>query len=139
MKLVNEVMTREVIWSTPDATLFEIAKLMVEGDCGEIPLVKSSDDLELVGVITDRDIVCRSLGIGRNPTKLSANDCMTAKVVTGDIDMTVNDCIDIMEENQIRRLPIVNANGRLCGIISLSDVVRDYSSSSTDYPFQPLA
>lgn len=125
MKYVQEVMTKKILWATPESSLFEVAELMVRGKCGEIPLVKDSNDLELVGVITDRDIVCRTLGTGKNPAHLSARDCMTSGVVTGELNMTVNDCIDIMEENQIRRLPIINEEGKFCGIISQSDVVRE--------------
>lgn len=129
MKYVQEVMTKNILWATPEASLYEVARLMVNGRCGEIPLVKNNNDLELVGVITDRDIVCRSLGVGKNPQNLSAGDCMTSGVVTGEVGMSISDCIDIMEENQIRRLPIISVEGKLCGIISQADLVGEMDES----------
>lgn len=131
MRTVQDVMTKNILWANPESSLFEVARLMIDGNCGEIPIVESSDNLELMGVITDRDIVCRSLGLGLDPTELTAKDCMSPGVITGELDMSINDCIDIMEENQIRRLPIVNSKGKLCGIISQADVVREYGESET--------
>lgn len=122
MKSVQEIMSKNIFWSTPEASLTDIAKKMVDCDCGEIPLVESSSDKKIVGVITDRDIVCRSLAAGKNPLELKAKDCMTSNVVTGDLDMSLSDCIDIMEENQVRRLPIVDENEQFCGMVSQADV-----------------
>lgn len=123
MKNLGEVMSKDVACTTPETKLADVAKLMVTRDCGEIPVVKSMDQKSIVGVITDRDIVCRSLGAGKDPMKLMASDCMTTDVITGDFDMTVEDCLEIMRENQIRRLPIVDENNVLCGIISQADVI----------------
>lgn len=131
MKYVQDVMTKNILWATTESSLFEVAKLMIRGRCGEIPLVKNKNDLELVGVITDRDIVCRTLGVGENPAYLKAGDCMTSGVVTGELDMSIDDCIDIMEENQIRRLPIINEEGKLCGIISRADLAGEIGESET--------
>jgi CBS domain-containing protein len=125
MKSVQEIMSKNIVWSTPDASLSDIAKMMVDCDCGEIPLVESSSNKNIVGVITDRDIVCRSLAVGKNPMELKAKDCMTSNVVTGDLDMSLSDCVDIMEENQVRRLPIVDEKGQFCGIVSQADVFRN--------------
>lgn len=73
MDNLNEIMAKDLFSSTPDTSLAEIARLMVEHDCGEIPLVENS---KVVGVITDRDIVCRTLGVGKNPLDLTAQNCM---------------------------------------------------------------
>jgi CBS domain-containing protein len=123
MKSLKDIMSTNVACATPDTGLVDIAKLMVEYECGEIPIVTSMDQKNITGVITDRDIVCRALGQGLNPMNLTAYDCMTKEVVTGDFDMTLDDCLEIMHENEIRRLPIVDENNKLCGILSQTDVI----------------
>lgn len=130
MKSVQEIMSKNIIWSTPETSLTEVARLMVDGDCGEIPLVEDSENKKIVGVITDRDIVCRSLGVGKNPMELTAKDCMTSDVVTGSPEMSLKDCIELMEQNQIRRLPIVDENDFFCGMISLADLARNLEDES---------
>jgi CBS domain-containing protein len=93
---------------------------MVEADCGEIPIADGSN--RLVGVITDRDIVCRVVAKGKNPSAVTAGEVMTESVVCVNEDTSVEDVIAVMEENQIRRVPVVDASGCCCGIISQADV-----------------
>lgn len=124
MKSLEEVMTRDVACATAEMKLPEIAKMMVDCDCGEIPVVSSLQDKTVIGVVTDRDIVCRTLGKGINPMDLNVKECMTTDVVTADFDMTVEDCIAIMREHLIRRLPVVDDNNKLCGMISQADLVK---------------
>ena len=93
---------------------------MVEADCGEIPIIDSAN--RLVGVITDRDIVCRVVAKGKNPTAVTAGEVMTEPVVCVNEDTTLDDVMAVMEENQIRRVPVVDATGCCCGIISQADV-----------------
>lgn len=96
--------------------------MMLEKDCGEIPVVESADNLKPAGVITDRDIVCRAVALNKNPLELRAVDVMTKTVVSVTPDTTVDECCDIMEENQIRRLPVVDQNGEICGMVSQADI-----------------
>lgn len=124
MKNLKEIMTSDVACATADTKLVEIAKMMVDCDCGEIPIVKSLQDKTVIGVVTDRDIVCRTLGKGLNPMDLTVKDCMTTEVFTADYDMTVEDCIAIMREHLIRRLPVVDENNKLCGMVSQADLVK---------------
>lgn len=124
MKSLKEVMTTDVASATADMKLTEIARMMVDCDCGEIPVVTSLQDKTVIGVVTDRDIVCRTLGKGLNPMDLTVKDCMTSDVVTAEFDMTVEDCIAIMREHLIRRLPVVDDNNKLCGMISQADLVK---------------
>jgi CBS domain-containing protein len=93
---------------------------MVEADCGEIPITDSSN--RLVGVITDRDIVCRVVAKGKNPTAVTAGDIMTEPVVCVNPETSIEDVLAVMEENQIRRVPVVDDTGCCCGIISQADV-----------------
>ena len=75
-----------------------------------------------LGVITDRDICCRSVAQGRNPFQLMARDCMTPECVTVSPDVSLDDCVQLLEEKQIRRAIVVTPDGRCCGIISQSDI-----------------
>lgn len=119
---VKEVMTANPACCTPDSPLPQVARLMVEHDCGLIPVVENNIP---VGVITDRDVVCQTIAKDRNPLELTAADCMTQPVVTVTPDTTVEDCCRTLEERKIRRVPVVDANGACCGIVALADIARE--------------
>ena len=123
-KKESEIMSTDVTCTTPDSSLVEISKMMVDANCGEIPIVMDLKKKNIVGVITDRDIVCRTLGLGKNPMNLTARDCMTKNVVTANPDMNIDNCLELMQENKIRRIPVVDKNNFLCGIVSQPDLVR---------------
>jgi CBS domain-containing protein len=123
MQTIKDIMTTEVACTTPDTSLTEVARLMVEFECGEVPLVENFETKKVIGVITDRDIVCRTLGIGKNPMVCTAADCMTTPSITVNESMSVEDCLDLMKDNQIRRVPVVDKNGILSGIVSQVDLV----------------
>lgn len=122
---VSDIMTDHPASCTPDTGLHEVAHMMVEKDCGEIPVLESEKNPRPVGVITDRDITCRSVAEGKNPLEMNAEDVMTPMVVSVTQDTTLEECCDIMEENQIRRLPVVDQNGHICGMVAQADVVRN--------------
>ena len=119
-KLAKDVMTPEPQCCSPETPLNEVANLMVEADCGEIPVVDASN--RLIGVVTDRDIVCRIVAKGKNPSSCSAQDAMTQPVVAVLADTTLDEIVAVMEENQIRRVPVVDAAGCCCGIVAQADV-----------------
>jgi len=104
---------------------------MVECDCGEIPVVDANDTLRPIGVVTDRDIVCRIVAERRNPGDHTAGDCMTSPVVTVTPETDLDACVNLMEERQIRRVPVVDERGRLAGIVAQSDVARKASRRLT--------
>lgn len=119
-KLAKDVMTPEPQCCSPETPLNEVANLMVEADCGEIPVVDGSN--RLIGVVTDRDIVCRIVAKGKDPSSCAAQDAMTQPVVAVLADTTLDEIVAVMEENQIRRVPVVDAAGCCCGIVSQADV-----------------
>ena len=121
---VRELMSDHVICCTPDTNLKDVAKLMVEHDCGDIPVIQDRDGRKLIGVITDRDITCRAVAEGRNPLELTAQDCMSKPVVTVTPDTMLEDCCHTMERNQIRRVPVVDKRGACCGVVSQADIAR---------------
>jgi len=97
---------------------------MVECDCGEIPVVERNDAKKPVGVVTDRDIVCRAVAEGKNPLTMTAGMVMTSPAVTAKERDDVDTIKAMMETHQIRRVPVVNQDGELCGIVSLADIAR---------------
>ena len=119
---VREIMTTDPACCTADASLEEVAKAMVEHDCGEIPIVRSSSDKSLLGVVTDRDIVCRVVAEGKNPSAYPAEHCMTSRVVTVTQDAPLNEVLTTMEKHQVRRVPVVDDRGGCVGMISQADV-----------------
>ena len=128
---VKDIMTREPACCTPDTNLQEVARLMVECDCGEIPVVENRQSMKPVGVVTDRDICCRTVAEGKNPLELTAGDCMSSPCVTVTSEMGVEDCCRVMEENQIRRVPVVDERGACCGIVAQADIAQRASERET--------
>lgn len=115
---VREVMTSAPVSSNPDAKVDLIAKLMLDQNCGEIPIC---EDGKVIGVVTDRDIACRSFAVGRkNPLDVTAREIMTRNVYTISPDNDVSAALQMMEENKVRRLPVTE-NGNLVGIVSVAD------------------
>src|SRR5439155_3836619 len=102
-KLARDVMTADPACCSPTTTLDQIAKLMVANDCGEIPIVDQTS--RPIGVVTDRDIVCRIIADGKNPTSYTADACMSTPVFTVSDDMTIDEVVALMEEHRIRRVP----------------------------------
>ena len=124
---VKEIMTPDPVCCTPDTTLQRVAEMMVEHDCGEIPVVENMANMLPVGVITDRDITCRTLARGLNPLIMTAADCMTTSPITVMPDMTLEECCRLMEEEQIRRVVVVDASGACVGIVAQADIARHAS------------
>lgn len=128
---VATVMTEAPACCTPTSSLTEVARLMVDNDCGEIPVVEDLSSRKLAGVITDRDIATRIVATGRNTAQACACDCMTAPAVSVTPDTSLEECCDLMETHQIRRVPVVDDDGSVVGIVSLADVVRNASTATT--------
>jgi CBS domain-containing protein len=121
---VKDVMTTDPACCTPDTTLQRVAEMMVENDCGEIPVIENAASMKPVGVITDRDITCRTVAKGLNPLTMTASECMTTPCVTVTPDTPLDECCKVMEESQIRRVPVVDADGACCGIVALADIAK---------------
>lgn len=128
---VKEIMTHEPVCCTPDINLRDVAQMMVEHDCGEIPVVDDLENLKPLGVITDRDIVCRTVAKGENPLEMIAGDCLSSPCVTVGEDASLDECCRALEENQVRRVPVVDETGRCCGIVSVADIARNTSEPQT--------
>ena len=119
-KLARDLMTPDPAVCSANTTLDQVAKMMVQNDCGEIPIDDTSN--RPVGVVTDRDIVCRVVAEGKNPSAYTAESCMTRNVITVRADAPLNEVISTMEEYHIRRVPVVDEGGCCSGIISQADI-----------------
>jgi len=118
---VSEVMTREVATVRPDQTAQEAAGFMLNADAGSIPV---TDGGKLLGMITDRDIAIRGVAKGHGP-ETPIRDLMTKEVICARIDDNVDEIATRMSEAQVRRLPVIDDQDQLCGIVSLGDLARE--------------
>ena len=114
----SEIMTRDVRTATREMTLRDVAVMMRDGDMGSVPVV---EDGRLVGIITDRDIVVRSIAEGRGPDTL-VGETMTSEIYSVKPDDFVFEAVRLMGDKQVRRIPVVGDDGKLSGIISMADV-----------------
>ena len=119
---VEDIMSHNPVWCAPGTTLREVAEKMVEFDCGEIPICDAAG--KPIGVITDRDIVCRVVAKGHDPLEERAEDYMSNPVVTTKPGMSLDECVRLMEQYQVRRLPVVDDGGVCCGMLAQADVAR---------------
>lgn len=127
----SDLMTSNPACCRMDTPLQDVARMMVQCDCGEIPVVERDDLKKPVGVVTDRDIVCRAIAKGRNPTGMTAGDVMSSPAVTARQLDQLDAIRQMMETHQIRRIPIVDDRGQICGIVSLADIARQETEKQT--------
>lgn len=132
---VKEVMTSNPACCTPDSSLQEVARMMIENDCGCIPVVDSQSGMKPVGTITDRDITIRTVAAGQNPVAMKASDIMSIDIATVKPNQSLEECLKAMEEKEIRRILVVDKQGRCCGIVSQEDVVENSNNPvrTTDF------
>lgn len=116
---IRELMTTEVRTLERNATLQEAAQLMADLDVGIIPIAEAKS---LQGVITDRDIVVRAVAKGMDINSTKINDCMSGKVVTVRPETDAHEASRLMAQEQVRRLPVVDDNNNLCGIVAIGDL-----------------
>lgn len=119
---VMQIMTPAPACCMPDDRLPDVAALMVEYDCGGIPVVESMETLKPIGVITDRDIACRAVTEGNGALEKTVADYMSSPCVAVTPGATVEDCCQILEKHRIRRVPVVDDDGILCGMVSQADI-----------------
>ena len=118
---VSEVMTRDVKTVRPDQPVQEAARFMLSEDAGSMPV---SDGDRLIGMITDRDIAIRGVAQGYGP-ETPVRELMTDQVICARADDDVEEVASKMSESQVRRLPVIDNDDRLCGIVSLGDLARE--------------
>lgn len=116
----SEVMTKNPKVCAPTDIVQQAALLMKSQDVGPIPIVGDNGKLE--GIITDRDIVLKVVAEGLDPKTTKLAEVMSTDLITCTSDGDIEETLDLMEDNQVRRIPVIDANGRLVGIISQADI-----------------
>jgi|SRR6266508_2163903 CBS domain-containing protein len=119
---VSDVMTTRPRAVTPDTPVTQVAELMREEDVGAIPVVQ---DDKLVGMVTDRDIVVRAVAQGKDPRGMPVAEVSSRELVTVDPDQDLSDALQLMAQHQVRRLPVVDEDNHLIGVVSQADVARE--------------
>ena len=119
---ISEIMTENPICCVPETGLEEVARMMVENDCGAIPVVEDQETWKPVGIITDRDIACRAVAEGRNPLEMIAEEVMSLVPVAVNRTATVEECMREMEAHQLRRILVTDGTGGCVGIVALADI-----------------
>lgn len=117
---VRDIMTTNVKVVNPQANLRDIAQIMKDENVGVVPVV--DEERRLLGVITDRDLVVRALTQSRSPLEVRARDVMSTDIEAVTPDEEVRDVLDLMADRQVRRIPVVDRDDHLLGLVSISDI-----------------
>ncbi|HEY8568763.1 CBS domain-containing protein [Microbulbifer sp.] len=124
---VEQAMHRGVTWCTPDTPLWKVAQLLRDHDVGAIPVGEND---RLIGMVTDRDIVCRGLAEGGDMREMTAGDVMTEGIEYCYADENMQEAIDHMEQMHIRRLPVIDGAHRMVGMLSMGDIAHAVNDES---------
>ena len=128
---VRDAMTRDPVCCTGDTPIQTVAAMMTEHDCGAIPVVGDLLTRFPLGVITDRDIVTRTIAAGHDPMTMLARDCMTSPAITIVESARLHECVQLLEVAQIRRVVVVDDAGACVGILAQADIARSASRRET--------
>ena len=127
--LAKEIMSRDPQCCTPDDTLRDAARMMADNDCGCLPVVEDKAGKRVIGVLTDRDIAIRGVARGKTPDS-KVNDVMSPAPACCFSEDDIDEVERIMVEKQVRRVPVVDGDGRVVGIIAQADLARDNRAAS---------
>jgi len=122
MMKCGEVMTKDPVCSLPNNTVKKVAQLMKRENIGSVPIVEDEQTRTLVGIVTDRDLALKIVAKGRDANSTKVEKVMTRQVVTCRAEDDVQKALDVMGKNQLRRIPIVDDDNRIVGIIAQADV-----------------
>lgn len=133
---ISKAMHPHADWVSADTPVSEIARMMKTDDIGAVPVGR---DDKLLGMVTDRDIALRVVAQGRNPDKTRAEEVMTEHIIYCRTNETVEDAIHLMDQKKIRRLPVIDSNDRLVGMLSLGDIAHAVSRDLAGELLQAVA
>lgn len=133
---IHEIMTPDVQCVSPQTNLVDTAGLMQELNVGSLPVCEQE---EVRGIVTDRDIIVRAVAAAADPKQTRVRDVMTEGVACVYDDEDVSAASRVMEERKIRRVPVMNRNNRLVGIVSLGDLAVDGSASLSGEVLQDVS
>jgi CBS domain-containing protein len=121
-KKCRDIMTEDLVYALPEDSASKVAQLMKNQDIGPVLIVDNERNKTLVGIVTDRDLALKIVGEGRDPKTTKVEEVMSRKLVTCHADDNVENAIKAMAQYQLRRIPVVDDNNRLVGIISQADI-----------------
>jgi CBS domain-containing protein len=127
-QIIKDVMTSNPCSIDAEKSVAYAAKMMREEDVGLAPIVEGD---KLIGMLTDRDIAIRVVAEGRNPEQVKVADVASKQVVTIDPQQDLNEALRIMAEHQVRRLPVVEEDGKLVGVVAQADIAREGDDMQT--------
>ena len=133
---IRDLMTSNPTTIEPDKTIVDAAKLMRDEDAGLIPIVEGQ---KLTGTITDRDITIQVVADGKDPKSTNVRDVMTTRLVTVDPDQDLDEALRLMAQNQVRRLPVVEEDGKLIGIVAQADIAKHAPDEKTGEVVQQIS
>ncbi len=116
---VKQAMHKTVAWRAPETPVADLAKVMRDEDIGCVPIGEND---RLIGMVTDRDLVLRALTNGTDISSITARDVMSKGIIYCEDDDSIQEAIDLMQKQQIRRLPVIDDNKRMVGMLSLGDI-----------------
>ena len=122
MKTCKEVMTSNPVCCLPDEMVIEVAHLMKSNNVGSIPIIENRETHELIGILTDRDLAMKVIATGRDPAKTKISEVMKQRPFTCLESDDVQKALDIMATQQVRRIPVIDQNRRIVGIIAQGDI-----------------
>ena len=122
MKTCNEVMTKNLVCCLPDDSVAKAAELMKSENIGSIPVIENEQTQKLVGIVTDRDLALKIVAEGRDAKSTVVEAVMTHMLVTCRVDDDLQKALDAMAEHQLRRIPVVDNDNKILGIIAQADV-----------------
>jgi CBS domain-containing protein len=125
---IRDLMTKNPRSLESGSTVVEAARLMRDEDVGIIPVVEGG---KLVGTVTDRDIAMRVVAEGKSPEKMTVGEVASRKLVTIDPQQDLDEALRLMARHQVRRLPVVEEDGRLVGIVAQADIARNATDAQT--------
>ena len=128
---VKDLMSKKPACATPDMELSKVAKLMADHNVGSIPVVENKDSMRIVGMVTDRDIATRAVAEGKNPLQMRAQDIMSSPVVTVNEDDEAEEVARLMQQKMVRRVPVVDRQGNVCGIVAQADIALKTNDQTT--------
>lgn len=133
---IRNVMTPNPTTVAPSTPVAEVARLMKREDVGSVPVCESD---RLIGTVTDRDIALRVVAEGKDPQSTKVSDVASTDLVTIDPQQSLDEALRLMAQHQVRRLPVVEEDGRLVGIVAQADVAQQGADHKTGEVVQQIS
>ena len=133
---IREVMTSNPSTIEPDGNVVEAARIMKQEDAGVVPVTENG---RLTGMVTDRDIAIRVVAEGKDPQSTAVREVASTDLVTIDPQQDLDEALRLMAKHQVRRLPVVEEDGRLVGLVAQADVAREGDDTQTGQVVQEIS